>query len=59
MRATAKLGWVVRGALALCLVPMSACLKDDSGSGSSSTGLGVATPLAWDDQSTAERKLST
>ena len=52
MRATAKLGWAVRGALALCLVPMSACLKDDSGSSSSSTGLGTPTPLAWQDQST-------
>ena len=52
MRATGILGWAARGALALCLVPLSACLKDDSGSSTSQTGLGVATPLVWDDQST-------
>ena len=51
MRRTGILGWAARGALALCLVPMSACLKDDSGSGSSSVGLGVNTPLVWQDQS--------
>lgn len=53
MRRTGILGWAARGALALCLVPMSACLKDDSGSGSSSVGAGVNTPLVWQDQSTA------
>jgi hypothetical protein len=52
MRVTGILGWTARGALALCLVPLSACLKDDSGSSASSTGLGAATPLVWDDQST-------
>jgi hypothetical protein len=53
MRRTGILGWATRGALALCLVPLSACLKDDSGSGASSPGVGAATPLVWRDQSTA------
>ncbi|HEX7896198.1 MAG TPA: hypothetical protein VF950_00355 [Planctomycetota bacterium] len=39
--------------MALCLVPLSACLKDDSGSSTSQTGLGAATPILWQDQSTA------
>jgi hypothetical protein len=46
---------VIRGAsrlaLVLALVSMSACLKDDSGSGASQTGLGAATPVIWVDQS--------
>lgn len=44
-------GSASRLALALTLVSMSACLKDDSGSGASQTGLGVATPVLWVDQS--------
>jgi hypothetical protein len=53
MRRMGILAWTARGALALCLVPLSACLKDDSGSSSSSTGLGAASPLLWQDQSAA------
>ena len=50
---TGMLGWIARGALVLCLAPLSACLKDDSGSSTSQTGMGVATPQVWNDQSTA------
>jgi hypothetical protein len=45
MGRTRMMGWAPRVALALALGSLNACLKDDSGSSSSSTGIGASTPL--------------
>lgn len=47
-------GWASRALALALLVSMNACLKDDTSSGSSSVGVGAATPLTavWVDTST-------
>lgn len=47
----ASIKTVTRAAMLLTLTALSACLKDNTSSGASQTGIGAPSPLVWVDQS--------